>query len=423
MAEISLALGHHSVSLNIPSRHLAAILKTKESEQETTGAPLVETALHAAFDDPAGFPLKQTRTLLLLPDKTRDCGAQVLLPVFLNKLNNLGMRDADITILLANGSHSPNSPAEISEMLGSQITQRVDIIQHDCHNQEELRTLGVTSSNVPVILNRRLLETEQILIAGTVVHHYFAGFGGGPKMLNPGCAGYDTITKNHALTISLEHRGLHPGCRAGVLEGNPVQNDIRESIQSLLPVFLVETVMNARSEIDKVFAGSLMPTHRAACDYVNSLYKVDVAQAADLVIASCGGFPKDINLIQAHKTIHNAFQVVKAGGVLLILAACSQGVGSETFMRWFDLENEDVMLQTLTEHYTLNGTTALSLRAKSRAAKIVLVSDLDGALATQCGIETTRTLADGLICAQRYLPQNYSCLVIPNGSVTLPVLA
>lgn len=422
MAEISLAYGHHSVILNLPSRHLTSILRPRESRQTITGAALVEQELNTAIDGPSGLPLKKTKTLFLLPDKTRNCGAPVLLPILLEKLNYIGVHDSDITLLIANGSHAPNTDAEIREMFGPRITQRVGIIQHDCHDGDELGYLGVTSSDVPVFLNRRLIESEQVLVAGTAVHHYFAGFGGGAKMLNPGCAGYETITKNHALTISLEDRGLHPGCQAGVLEGNPVQNDIRESIQTLLPVFLVETVMNGLGEIDRVFAGSLFPTHQAACNYVNDLYKISVEEPADLVIASCGGFPKDINLIQAHKTIHNAFQVVKPGGVLLVLAECSQGVGSDTFMQWFDCGDYDLMLRTLTERYTLNGTTALSLQSKTRAVKIILVSDLDGTIATRCGIEKATTLEAGFASAQRLLPGNYSCLVIPNGSVTLPVL-
>ncbi len=418
MAEISFAYGKNSLQLALPGRHLSSVLQPKDASEDRDGVEIVAETLTLGLLETCGF--HACDTLLLLPDKTRNWGGRLALPLILDRLNAFGIDDGNIVALLANGSHEPNTTAEVAAMLGDAAVNRIEVMQNDAYDSDAHRYVCTTSSGVPVFLNRLVLEAKQILIAGTAVHHYFAGFGGGPKMVNPGCACHETITKNHALTICADAGGLHPNCQAGVLEGNPIQEDIRESIQGLSSFFLLETILNSRGDIVKAFAGDLYPTHRMACNFVDSLYKVPIAEKADLVIASCGGFPKDINLIQAHKTIHNAFQAVKPGGVLLIFAECHQGIGSGTFMRWFTYRDEPSFLAALAADYQLNGTTAFALRAKARAAKIVLVSSLSKDVVATVGLIAARDADEGWAKVQQYLPQNYSTYIMPAGSVTLP---
>ncbi len=137
---------------------------------------------------------------------------------------------------------------------------------------------------------------------------------------------------------------------------------------------------------------------------------------------SCGGFPKDINFIQAHKSIQNAFQAVKEGGVILILAECEQGIGSETFLDWFNYSDESSFRGALANNFTLNATTALSLKMKTRAVKIVLVSTLPENLVVKLAMLPAADLGEGWKIAGKLLPENFKCFVIPNGSLTLPQL-
>ncbi len=421
MAEISLALGRTSHTISLPAGNILAELKPAPVKTGISPEQLIRRALSEAVAKDGTPAIRKEPTTILIPDKTRNCRADLILPILLQYLNDLGVCDAQIQLLIANGSHVSNDPDEVRQIVGRQIVERVKIHQHDSRNDAELEFVAETSRGVPVYLNQLVTGAAQLIVTGTVVHHYFAGFGGGLKLINPGCAGYETITKNHALTISKAHNGIHPGCKIGEIAGNPVQDDLRESIQSLLPLFLVETVLDSGGDVAGAFAGELFDTHRTACKFVDSMYKIEIAERADLVVASCGGYPKDINLIQAHKTLHNAYQAVKENGVLLILAECSQGIGSATLLDWFGFENEEAMVAELAERFTLNGTTALALRSKARQVRIILVSKLESSLAKKMKMVPAASVAEGWQMARAGLADDFTCYIIPNGSLTLPV--
>ncbi|RMD89539.1 MAG: nickel-dependent lactate racemase, partial [Calditrichaeota bacterium] len=374
-----LAYGNRTLSFQIEARHLM--------DQILPEVPVVEsdelTPVKKAMDQPVQSPVLEElvrpndRVLILIPDKTRKCQVQLILPVLIQRLHKLGVDRKQIKILMAMGSHLPQKPEEIKSLVGERLYTQFSIVEHDCHKAETLKYMGTTTRGTPVYLNKELFENDRIFVVGTAVHHYFAGYGGGPKMINPGCAGYETIRKNHALTIDLESGGIHPRCQSGVIQGNPVMEDILESMQWVRVDFLIETVLDAQGKIIAAIAGDLLAAHRQACALVDDFYKIPIPEKADLVVASCGGYPKDINFIQAHKSLHNAFQAVKAGGVILLLAECRDGIGSRTFLPWFDYPDVPQMLKALKENYTLNGTTALSVKLKSQQVHIILVSSLE----------------------------------------------
>ena len=415
--EVSLRFGNRALNLNIPQNHVLGVLTPNSVRPKVSPDRLVRQHLEATT-----VALENKKTVIVVPDKTRNCGATVFLPILVGRLNHLGVSDEEIKIILANGSHVPNDANEVRKIVGDGIARRIKILQHDCHDADALTFVGKTKFGTPVILNRIVLETPQVIIGGTAVHHYFAGYGGGPKMINPGCAGYETITANHALTIDARAGRIHPNCRASQVQGNPVQEDIRDSMRFVAVDLLLETVLNERREIVDVFVGELFETHDRACKRVDEIYRVPISVKADLVVASCGGFPKDINMIQAHKTIHNAFQAVKKNGVLLVLAECAHGIGSATFMAWFEYADVGEQIQALTENYKLNGTTALSLRRKCERAKIVFVSKLPDGIVRKTGMLPARDLQEGWQTARSHLPENFTCYLMPNGSLTLPVL-
>lgn len=426
LAELSLAYGKGFVNLQLPSRQILDILQPGVLQSEPLPAEArIEKELDAALaslqDSPAILQNKQT--VLVVPDRTRNCGASLILPALVRRLQDLGVQDSEIEIIVANGAHRANEPEEIASIVGAEMVRRFRIVQHGCRHTPGLRFLGETRFGTPVSLNAHILDAEQVVVVGTAVHHYFAGFGGGPKMINPGCAAYETITKNHALTIDVQTANLHPLCRPGVLEGNPVQEDIKDAMKFVDVDLLIETVLAPKGEIAAVFCGELYPAHRNACLCVDAMYRIEIQEHADLVVASCGGFPKDINLIQSHKTIYNAFQAVKPGGVLLVLAECSQGIGSPTFLEWFDYPGARAMADELVQSYKLNGTTALSLRTKAETVRIVLVSQLKAELVTKLGILPASHLEDGWRQSMSFLPEEFRCYVIPNASVTHPVLS
>jgi len=424
LAEITLACGREKLKFNLASKHFLDILRPKDLLENQSSEDLISRSLNnPTYSKPFGQIFRANhKTVIIVPDKTRNCGAQVFLPVLIDKLNHSGVTDSDIKIMLANGSHISHTSEEIEKIVGPKILDRIEIVEHDSKNSNELTFLGVTKFETPIFINRQVLAADFVIVAGAASHHYFAGYGGGPKMVNPGCAGYETITKNHALTIDSESGKIHPKCRAGVIEGNPVQEDIKDSMRFVKVDFLFETILNEQGEIAKVGCGDLFQAHKEACEIVDEHYKIPIHGKADLVVVSCGGFPKDINFIQAHKSIQNAFQAVKEGGVILVLAECEQGIGSETFLDWFNYPDDSSFREALINHFTLNATTAVSLKMKTRAAKIVIVSILPENVVKRLDMLPAANLEEGWKMARKLLPANFRCFVIPNGSLTLPQL-
>lgn len=366
---------------------------------------------------------KGEKTCIVAPDRTRICRVSIYLPLILSQLNRSGIQDCDISIILANGTHRKNTKSEQIEILGEDIVRRIQIIEHDCHDMTELVHLGETEQNTSVYVNRQLMRAERVILTGGVLHHYFAGFGGGPKLVVPGCAGYQTILQNHKHTIHPHFHTLHPACHAGNTEDNPVHRDIRNALKFVPVDFSLNVVTNSDGIICQAFAGELFDAHAAACQAVHLLHSIPFEHKTDLVIAGSGGYPKDLNFIQMHKALHHAYNVVKKDGVIILLAQCRDGIGSKTFLEWFN-DSPDIatMHRRLCENFKINGNTALALKMKTDTCKVVLVTDLDAAIVEKLGIFPAKNMAEALEIAYTALPGQFTSTIIPNASSFLPIL-
>ncbi len=363
--------------------------------------------------------------VILVSDATRRTAADVILPPLLDLLNDYGAKDDDITILIACGSHERHSPGEIRALLGTAVTGRIHNIEHhDCYDEHMLIPLGSTSQGVPVAINRIVLESDLVIATGAVNFHYFAGYGSGRKAIVPGCAGFETILANHRLTLSdvPEITGpLNPYCDSGVLDENPVHEAALEAARMVENVFLLNTVLNAAGEICDIFAGDLDAAHREACKTVDEIYGVEAAEPFDLVIASSGGFPHDVNLIQMHKGIHHATGVLREGGHLVFLGEARDGVGSATFAQWFDFDTPEEMAAAMRSGYTLNAHTAYAMREKARRFDISLMSMLTEDFVREMGLRPVSDLQSRVneIIGKLGSPRT---ALIPHANLLLPVL-
>ena len=120
---------------------------------------------------------------------------------------------------------------------------------------------------------------------------------------------------------------------------------------------------------------------------VDEIYSVDVAERFDLVIASSGGYPCDVNLIQMHKGIHHAAQVLRKGGHMVFCGEARDGVGSNTFAQWFDFDTLEDMADAMRSGYTLNAHTAYAMREKAECLNISLMSMLAEGFVKKMGVE------------------------------------
>ena len=269
---------------------------------EFPALPDPEAAVLEAIRNPIGSPalrdiVKPGQTVaFIVNDPTRVARSYVFLPVLINELNAAGIPDANMRIVFALGTHHAMTEAEMVEAVGEAVAKRVKMYNPDCRDDSQIKWFGTTSRGTKVGFNKLVTEVDHIICTGGIVHHFFSGYGGGRKAMLPGVAAYETIRHNHSMMFD-------PNAVIGKLEGNPVYYDQVEGAEMCRPSFLVNVVMDEEKCFLKVFAGDYIEAHKEACKMVDKVYGAAVKQEADLVIASCGGFPKDINVYQLQKTM------------------------------------------------------------------------------------------------------------------------
>jgi len=282
-------------------------------------------ALVAALRTPMGRPplrelvRRGQKVAISVCDITRAQPRPQMLRALVEEMPDV--RDEDVTILIATGTHRVNTPPELERMLGADILRRFTVVNHDSRDAGSLAFVGTTSTGVPVHLNRRWLDAEVRMTTGFVEPHFFAGFSGGPKMVAPGLAGLETVLVLH----DARHIG-HDNATWGITEGNPVHDDVREIARMTGVTFALDVTLNRAQQITAVFGGDLFDEHRAAC----AAAKRDAMQAVDapfdVVLTTNSGYPLDQNLYQAVKGMSAAAKVVKPGGTIVCAAECRDGL-------------------------------------------------------------------------------------------------
>jgi len=414
---MNLNYGHDKISIKLPPGVQADVLQTGKTE------PLEdpEMALLKALRRPvASAPLKDIvspgeSVCILVNDSTRLARSDFFLPVLIDELCRGGVSEKDIFIVFANGSHRQMDENEMRALIGENTASRVAFSNHDSRDEDNLVYKGETSFGTPVYINKMVAEADRRILTGSVVHHFFAGFGGGRKALVPGVAGWETIRKNHSLLLDDQ-------ARTAALEGNPVHEDLLEAAQLVGADFLLNTVLNEGKNIIGIFAGNMVEAHQAACEMVDRVNGVEIDRLYDIVIASAGGYPKDINLYQAHKALDNALEALKPGGRMVLLAQCAEGVGSAIFEEWAGRFNSfREMEEALRHEFVLGGHKAYTVAKLLLKGMVYLVSGLDRQFAARVGFIPVSSVDEAL--EQIYGDgEKLSTCIIPQGSLVLPRL-
>ncbi len=336
-----------------------------------------------AFLDAARLDLK--RSAVVVADKTRLCGYPRYLPVLLEELIRKGAPDDGLTLFVAYGTHGRQSEAESRSAYG-EAYERFRWVHHGCEDRALFVEMGHTGRGTPVRLRADIVEASCLITFGAISHHYFAGFGGGRKLVFPGLGERAAIYANHGLFLDRARRTLSAGCRPGQVAGNPLAEDLAE-VERFKPADMaVHAILDSHGRVCDLTAGRGQAHFEAACQQHASHCEAGGGPFAQ-VIASCGGTPKDINFIQSHKAVHNAAAFVADGGRLIVLARCPDGIGSATFLPWFGLGGFQPAFERLAQGYVGNGGTALAMMEKTRRIRIALATDLDEAAVRAMGCE------------------------------------
>ena len=412
--------GHGSVSLSLNEADILAELHGTETPPISD----IRSALFASLEQPIdSAPLRQRvrpgdRVALVISDMTRFWMRQdLVIPHLVDYLiDECGVQPEHLTIVVANGTHIGGDEQELRTLVTDGVYNRVRVKNHDCE-AKDLAYLGTTPHETPVWIDRTAAEADLVVCLGAATHHVMAGFGGGRKSILPGISGLETIRHNHAYSLDPKALRSNPKIGNGVLTGNPLHEDMCEAAAMLPHLFMVNLVMNAQMQLHAIFSGHYLKSWEAGCALVNKIYQVDVPEQADVIVASCGGFPKDISLYQGTKTVDNVESGLKPGGTLILMIEAPDGGGPEEYFGWCKNLLDGTIEQRLREAFTVAGYIFFQNCEQAQRQKIFLYSSIPDELVRPMGM---RSFSDmGALLKEADLAGK-SIYVIPNGATVVP---
>lgn len=420
--------GEQEFEVHLPQELIAAELEPNQVDlPQRTPAEHIRWALDHPIDS---APLKELvkagdKVCVVISDVTRRWQSpETYIPILIAELESAGVRDEDMLIISATGTHRQQTPEEHMGLVTKAVYDRIELVDHVCTDQENLTYVGTTTRGTPVWLDKRALACDKIILTGGVVYHFMAGFGGGRKSVLPGIAGRETIMKNHNLALNPGiGAGSNPNVRsANMNETNPVHADMMEACSMANPTFLVNVVVNDNQEIIAAFAGNWVTAHRAACDLVDRMYGVPVKEKTPLVIASAGGYPKDLNFYQTIKTLSNALEVVEDGGTIILVTKSEEGYGSADTER--QIAGFPTMLERekdLRENFSIGAFIGYIFAESAEKYHIIAVTDMDQKDFGPSKIHVVKTLDEALeLSRQLNGGKDLRATLMPHGANTLP---
>jgi nickel-dependent lactate racemase len=417
MVDVWLPYGKSDVCARVPARNLLGSIEPKE----TPGAPDPTVEVERALSEPIGtkrlseIANADSKVAIVVDDMTRHAPTSLMLPPVLAELNAAGVKDENVTVIFGSGTHRAVKSEEAARLIGEETLSRVKTFSHDCKAQD-LVYVGTTKTHGnKVLLNRVFAEADVKVLLGDVGFHYYAGYGGGRKSVMPAISCEETIKHNHAML-------LNSNARTGVLDGNPVHEDMTEAARLAKVDFILNVVTNRKGEIVKAFAGDLEQAFLEAVKLVDEMYCVTVDRRADIVIVSPGGYPADLNLYQAYKALDNALEVVKRNGVIILVAECPEGHGNQVFYDWMARFGELKQVEReIKRNFVLGGHKAYYLFKALQNHPIILVSSLPDFYASNIfKLKTARAVNDAMSEALKLAGSQARVWVMPHGSFTLP---
>lgn len=369
---IKLAYGRGHLQLQLKDENLAAILEPHHIKGNGGGMEIVEASLAHPIQSPSLQEIiaaKNARNaVIVVNDITRPTPYKLILPPLLKEIEAAGIPEQQITLVVATGIHRAHTQEDNLAIFGAEICHKYRIENHDCDNN--LISLGTLSNGMELIINRTVAQADLLITTGVVGLHYFAGYSGGRKSILPGVAARAVIEANHKMMND-------PRARLGNYEDNPVSDLMLEAARRTGVDFIVNVVLHSHYEIAFCASGDVEAAWLEAVRFAEQVSILTIDAPADIVIASCGGYPKDINMYQAQKALDAAVLAVKPGGTIILAAECEEGLGEEKFADWIDAAScpQDIV-DRFNRKFELGGHKAFAICRILEQAEILLLSSL-----------------------------------------------
>ncbi|MDR1742072.1 MAG: nickel-dependent lactate racemase [Synergistaceae bacterium] len=421
---VSLKYGRGEVTLDIPDENVKGVLEPAASLPpiDDLGAavkgvlsnPTAGPSLEAIVKERGGAE-KLRSVVIIVNDMTRSTPSDLVLPAMLEELKRLGVRQEAITIVVATGTHRPMTDAETSKTVGEAVFKSYRVENHNC-DSPDLVDMGTLSTGNRMIVNRTVAEADLRLSVGEVLLHYYAGFAGGRKSVFPGVSARDTIMRNHAQMTM-------PGVGIGLLEGNRLYAETDEAVEKFCPLhFIVNLVCDTHKRVVRVVGGHFRDAWLEGVKTFREMNFVKIDAPADAVIASAGGFPKDINMYQAHKGIYMASRAVRHDGAMVFLAALEEGFGHKVFAEWAERGwTPSKVREEFEKKFTFGAHKLYYLADHALNFKMYLVSEMNQ---EQSRLMFCEKIAPGAVLQtlKAKLGNAFQVYIIPQGGIVLPTL-
>ncbi len=412
--QIDLPYGKKNLTVDVSEDNLAGVIKPTEIIPPDKEEFLVKDAI----DNPLGssklseFVTRGDKIAIVVDDYTRPCPNEKLLLPVLKELKEAGIIDPDIKIIVATGTHSPPDYEKIKEIVGDKVARNYNVISNTDEGAEHV-SVGKSKNGNTIEILREYLEADIKIIIGDIEYHYFAGYGGTRKSILPGISSEKTIQNNHCMLFE-------KNSKTGKLKENNLSLEMFEALRTAGCDFCLNVVLNSNHKIVGAWAGRPESVMDAGVKLVDSMYKKTISEKPDIVIVSANGHPHDINLYQAMKALHTAAQITKKDGVIILVAECSEGHGSDLYMGWLRKYKTSEEVQSgLEDNFIIGAHKAYYHRKAVENFTVFFVSSIDKTCVSRdFDFKCVESPDEGLKKALKIKGKDAKVIVLPLGTTT-----
>lgn len=421
--KVTLDYGRTGLDVHLPAERLIGPLSIGEAPPLDDPQAAVAWALENPIGSDALREIARGRrsACVLVCDITRPVPNRAILRPLLSVLHEAGITRDQLLVLIATGLHRPSTADEKREMLGDEIVQSYRVEDHHGTRMEQHTSVGTTQRGIPAWIDTRYATAELKIATGLIEPHLLAGFSGGRKLICPGVAGIETIKCLHGPAL-LEH----PRASCGILEGNPVHQELTQIARMAGCDFIVNVAIDSQRRVTKAVAGGMEQAFLAAVRFIEAIVRAPVAQPVDIVVTSSAGYPLDTTFYQSVKGLSGALPIVKEGGTIIMAASLSEGIGSPQLQSIFRTipSLESFMLRIHEKGYFVMDQWQVEELAKiRRKAKVKIVTDgLSPEVLAGCFVESASSVEDAVSAALAEYGPEARIAVIPKGPYVLPTL-
>jgi len=415
--KINLPYGKKFLELAIPEGYNLDIIAPSDVAPAAAPMEVVRRAILSPLGPSLADFSKARSVSIAVNDKTRPVPHDLLLPPLLQELERIGTPANAITLFVATGTHQPMPPADFPRILPPEIIAKYTVVSHNCDDLDNLVELGVTQYGTNVLVNKLYYQSDLRIVIGDIEPHHFAGFSGGVKSAAIGLTGRETINHNHEMLVD-------KNATIGEYDQNPLRQDIEQIGKMIGIQFAVNAVLNGGKQIVSAFAGDPLAVMQAGIPEARKICQTYIRHRFDIVVASAGGHPKDINFYQSQKALTHSALLTRDGGTVILVAACPEGSGSqpyESFMQ--DIHSfPEVFEKFKREGFRVGPHKAFQVAREGVRIQIVLVSEMDAGSVSRLLLTPANDLQDAFTKVRGGLTPETQIAVMPRATNTIPII-